>query len=80
MVIRWGYRVAEIAERTGLSRDAVNREARRRSIPRNQVGTAVVLEASRVEEVFGFSGPAPDRRAETTPSRDVFDRAARLVT
>ena len=45
MVIRWGYRVAEIAERTGLSRDAVDREARHRSIPRKHVGAAVILEA-----------------------------------
>jgi len=78
-VRRWGYRIGELAEATGLSRDAVDAHARRRAVPRRKVGSAVLLEARAAEAAFGFGEPEPDRRATVVPSLEVLERAAGMM-
>ena len=67
MTARWGYRIAEIAERTNLPRSTIDREARAQGIPRKKFGAQVLLEPEACERVFGFpneSAPLPSPTAE----------------
>jgi len=57
---RWGYRIDEIAERTGLPRSTVARHATRAGIERKKIGALVLLEAKGCERVFGFGSDSEE--------------------
>lgn len=71
---RWGYRLREIVERTGLTRSAVDRHAKATGIPRRKIGNAVVLEADAVEREFGFQQEAPGPQMKVTADDLAFAR------
>lgn len=54
MTTRWGYRIDEIAERTGLPRSTVARHAARAGVQQKKIGALVLLEAGGCERAFGF--------------------------
>lgn len=71
---RWGYRIAEISELTGLPRSTVDAHAERAGVPRRKIGEAVVLEARAVERVFGF-----DPADAAPPDDTALDAVRRLL-
>lgn len=74
---RWGYRVREITERTGLKRSTVDRHARATGIERRKIGSAVLLEATGVEREFGFDAKPTGPQLVVTP--EALALARRLV-
>lgn len=76
MADRWGYRLSEIAERTGLSPRTVRRLAEQKAVEIRHFGSAVVLEARGAERVFGFEGPVDELAGV---SDEALESALRLV-
>lgn len=73
---RWGYRIAELVEKTGLSESTIRRQLKARCVPRRKVGRMTLYEATAAEHVVGF-GSAP--QVETELSSEDLAIARRLV-